>query len=410
MRCARFGLLFLILATALAACAQPAALPVAPVGECNASRTVCESVVVTPPIRAEPPDLPLSAPQTSDGLRFQARLVFNNPSLGDAPTTLRALVTVENPTPETVALNMGACQFTLSAYERPERPSGSRVAQATFEDTCYFSDALEPLPDGTYVLRLEPGSSLPLWFDLNDYFLSSELADGRYDFDLKLVLSEHRLTFAVGSADVRFSVPNLAYRAVTENVRSGNLAQLRAAVVVENRNREPVLLTYGHCALVVRLYQTAEGTGTPVYSRSVSPDGSCLGYLASSEVSPGGSLRADEFEVLIPVSEIEGAVAPGYYYVRLSLELDWRATPVDAGVLAVRCTVGLPPLAASDTRPFARAALTDDATGVSAGGSGTYDERKPVYRPRSLSTYPDPQRHIPTRPIGGGARSCGALP
>lgn len=230
---------------------------------------------------------------------------------------------------------MGACHLTLSAYDRPGRPSGSRVARATFEDTCYFSDALVPMPDGTYVLRLEPGGSLPLWFDLNDYRLSAELADGRYDFDLKLALSEHLLIFAVGGADVRFSVPNLAYSAVTENVRSGDTAQLRAVVAVENRNDGPVLLTYGHCALVVRLYRTAERTGVPVYSRSVSPDGFCLAYLASSEVAPGGLLRADEFEVLIPVSEIEGTVAPGYYYVQLSLELDWRATPVDAGVLYV---------------------------------------------------------------------------
>lgn len=335
MRPAQLGLLLSVLVSTLVACAQPADIPVTPAGECNASQAVCESVVVTPPVRAEPPDVPLSAPQTSDGLRFQARLKFSSTSLGDAPTTLRALVTVENLTPKTVALDMGACHFTLSAYDRPERPSGTRVAQATYEDTCYFPDALVLTSDGTYVLKLEPGGSLSLWFDLNDYFLSSKLADGRYDFDLKLTLSEHLLTFAVGSADVRFFVPNLSYKAVTESVGSGDEAQLRAAVTLENHNDEPVLLTYGCGAILVQLYRTADREGEPHYSRGSSPGGGCDAYLASSKIEPGGSLLADEFEVSIPLSEIQGEVEAGYYYVRLSLELDWRTTPIAAGVLYV---------------------------------------------------------------------------
>lgn len=336
MRYARFGLILSVLASVLVACAQPADVPVTPAGECNASQTVCENVVVTPPVRSEPADLPLSAPQTSNGLRFRARMVLSNTALGDAPTTLKTLVMVENTTTETITLDMNACHLTLSAYDHPERPSGTRVARATYEDTCYFSDALVLAPDGTYVLKLKPGGTLPLWMDLNDYFLSSKLADGRYDFDLKLVLFEHALTFAVGSADVRFFVPNLGYRAVTESVGSGDAAQLRAAVTVENYNAEPVLLTYGHCALLVQFYRTVDRTGKPVYSRSVSPDGLCLAYLASSGVEPGGSLLAEEFEVSVPLGEIKGAVdKTGYLYVQLSLELDWRATPIDAGVLYV---------------------------------------------------------------------------
>ncbi len=339
MRCARLGSLLLVLVSALVACAQPANTPVAPVGECNASRTVCESVVVTPPVRTEPPELPLSAPQTSNGLRFQARMILKNTALGDEPTTLRALVTVENPTTETVTLNMDACHLTLFAFDRHDRhdrPSGTRVARATYEDTCYFDlDALIPEADGTYALKLKPGGTQLLWMDLNDYFLSKKLPDGRYDFDLKLALSGQALRFAVGSTDVRFFIPNLGYRAVTESVGNRDAQELRAAVTVGNHNDEPVLLTYGHCALLVRFYRTADRTGKPVYSRLVSPDGLCLGYLAVSEVEPGGSLLAAEFELSIPLSEIEEEVEPGYYYLQLNLELDWREMPIATGVLYV---------------------------------------------------------------------------
>lgn len=335
MRYARFGLLLSVLASTLVACAQPADVPVTPAGECNASQTVCENVVVTPPVRSTPPDLPLSALQTSDGLRFRARMVLNNTALGDAPTMLRALVKVENTTTETVTLNMEECYLTLSAYDRPERQSGTRVARATYEDTCYFSGALVRAPDGTYVLKLKPGGTLPLWMDLNDYFLSSKLADGRYDFDLKLVLSEHALTFAVGSADVRFFVPNLSYRAVTEIVGEGDAAQLRAAVTVENRNDEPVFLTYGACALNMRIYRTADRSGQAVYDPLAQPDVGCPDYLAYSQVESNESLLVDEFDMSIPLHEIAEKVEPGYYFVQLSLELDSRTMPIDAGVLYV---------------------------------------------------------------------------
>lgn len=320
MRCTQFGLVFLVLVSILVACAQPADTSPPPAGECNASQMVCESVVVTPPVQTELPDVPPSEPQTLDQLRFQARLVLRNTALNDEPTGLKAVVTVENPTAEAVTLDMTGCQLVLLAYELSERPSDSRYARAT-----YRADCLD-------MLRLEPGSTQRIELDLNDYQLSSKLADGRYSFDLNLVLPEHVFTFTLGSADIRFSIPNLGYKASTHQVNE----RLLTSVVVENHNDEPVLLTYGHCALLVRLYRTADRTGEPAYSRVATPDGLCLGYLASSEVEPKDSLLADEFEVSIPLREIEGAVAePGYYYVQLSLELDWREMPMNTGVLYV---------------------------------------------------------------------------
>lgn len=170
----------------------------------------------------------------------------------------------------------------------------------------------------------------------NDYYTSVALPDRRYYFDLELTLSKQVLTLPAGSADVRFFVPNLGYRAVTEIVGEGSAAQLRATVTVENQNDETVLLTYGCSAILVRLYRTAERTGEPSYIRGTSPGGGCDAYLAHSEVELGDSLLADEFKVSIPLREIkEVVVEPGYYYVQLSLEVDWREMPMNTGVLYV---------------------------------------------------------------------------
>lgn len=320
----RSGLLLWLFASAFVASAQPADVPPPPAGECDASRSVCENVVVTPPFHARSPELPPSAPQTFGGLRLQADAVLRNIALGDEPTGLKAVVTVHNPTTETLTLNMTGCQLLLLAYDHPDRASGTRYARATCRANCLD------------VLRLEPGGTQRIELDLNDYQLSSKLADGRYSFELHLILPQHTFTFSLGSADIRFIVPNLSYKAETHRVGPWNYGRLLTYVVVENHNAEPVLLTYGQCALLVRFYRTATRTGTPVYSRLVSPSGFCEAYLAASEVEPGGSLLADEFEVSVPMGEIKAAVdKPGYLYVQLNLELDWRATPVDAGVLYV---------------------------------------------------------------------------
>lgn len=161
------------------------------------------------------------------------------------------------------------------------------------------------------------------------------LPDGRYYFDVELTLSGTTLTLPAGSADIRFVVPNLGYRAVTEIVGEGDAAQLRAAVTVGNRNDEPVFLTYGACALNMRLYWTANRSGQAVYDPLAQPDVGCPDYLAYSEVEPNDSLLADEFDVSIPLHKIAEKVEPCYYFVQLNLELDWRTMPIDAGVLYV---------------------------------------------------------------------------
>lgn len=212
----------------------------------------------------------------------------------------------------------------LLAYNR-QGASDTRTPQAVFEQPCLFGDAP----------TLEPGGAVELEVQENDYYTSVALPDGRYYFELELTLSGQTVTLSAGSADVRFFVPNLGYLADTEIVGDGNTAQLRATVTVENRNDEPVVVTYGCSAILVRLYRTAERTGEPSYTRGTSPSGGCDAYLAISEVEPGGSLLADEFEVSIPLSEIEGEVKPGYYFVQLGLELDWREKPISAGVLYV---------------------------------------------------------------------------
>lgn len=145
MRCAQFGLVFLVLVSILVACAQPADIPSPSASECNASQMVCESVVVTPPVQTESPDVPPSEPQTLDQLRFQARLVLRNTALNDGPTGVKAVVTVENPTAEAVTLDMTGCQLVLLAYDLSERPSDTRYARATYRADCLDMLGLEPV-------------------------------------------------------------------------------------------------------------------------------------------------------------------------------------------------------------------------------------------------------------------------
>ena len=267
---------------------------------------------------------PLTAQE--EGIRlgdliYRAEIIPENTSLESDPMSLRAVVTVFNPTGRLVTLNVSSCTVSIRAYEAV--PYGALLWEPGGE--C-------PFPPQT--ITFEPGTSQSFEFHTAEVWLAWGLPDGRYFFTALFRLADETIELPAGSAEVRFAVPGLRYDVETTMTKT-DPRSLEAFLTVTNENDEVVRLWYGSCSLNLFVYRTADRSEAPVFdvlsfyarSRIACPD-----YLAIADLQPGASLLAEEFQLRIPVADVLGdTLEAGRYYFSVSLEHNLRTQSFEAG-------------------------------------------------------------------------------
>lgn len=251
-------------------------------------------------------------PRRIGELLYGARAIPEDTSLASEPMSLRIEVTVQNPTTEAVDLPVRGCTVLPRAYASPAR--------------------LEPpvwIPvwgcaQAPYSRTIEPGGETEFSLQAHDAMLADGLPDGRYYWTAEFRSVGRTLELEAGSGDVRLRVPGLSYHVRVEGEGSN---AVRAQVELTNRNDVVTRISYGACALSLRLYGDADRTR---FIRDWRPPGVCQGYLAGADVPPGSSHAPSEFEARFPVETVEG-LASGRYHLSVVLRHNWRSYEFPVG-------------------------------------------------------------------------------
>ena len=251
-------------------------------------------------------------------LIYRAEIIPENTSLGSDPMSLRAVVTVFNPTEGLVTLDVSPCTVSMRAYEAV--PDGALLWEPGGE--C-------PFPPQT--ITFEPGTSQSFEIDMSSAGLAWGLPDGRYFFTALFHLADETIELPAGSAEVRFAVPGLRYDVETTMTKT-DPRSLEAFLTVTNENDEVVRLCYGACSLNLFVYRTADRSEAPVFDVRARSRITCPDYLATMDLQPGVSLLAEEFQLRVPVADVLGeTLETGRYYFSVSLEHNWRTHSFEAG-------------------------------------------------------------------------------
>lgn len=108
----------------------------------------------------------------------------------------------------------------------------------------------------------------------------------------------------------------------------------RVRVDITNQNEVMTRITFGACALSLRLYDD------PDRSRFVGewrPPGACQGYLVVVDVEAGSSLTAPEFSASFPLETLEDVgISRDRYHLSVALRHNWRTHEFPVGVIEAR--------------------------------------------------------------------------
>lgn len=249
------------------------------------------------PVEPPPPERQIGS------LLYRAQVIPEDTSLDSDGMFLWITVRVRNPTDQTVELPVQECPVQPEVYPLPSR-SGEPVWAPGGQ--C----AQQP-----YSVRLAPGTTEEFSYLMYDAMFSTSIPDGRYYFTALFQHADGTIALPAGSGDVRLRVPGLAYRV---RLRSEGPYMHRAEVTVTNRNRRRVRLTYGHCALSIKLYRDQDRREL---LSAGDPDRSCPRYLALGTLDPGESALPDQFVYSFSLPErLPGRLQQGRYFVSVSLD------------------------------------------------------------------------------------------
>jgi hypothetical protein len=254
--------------------------------------------------------------------------VFTEPATATQPMRLNLAVGVADTTIRPIrqrgrVLPLAACPFSLRLYRNADR-STSPAWSSDKTTTALRCPALQQ--HETSRTDVSATWDVPA-------LLGDSLRAGRYRLDYAVRTADGRTFDFRGSSAYLTADPTPPTRdlsaiefSATSRIVGNGPRTLNTVTTLKNTGRRSVVFDYGACNVSLRLYHTADRSGSPVWrSERRQPPGTNSGYDCTLEghttvLPPGDSIT---FPVRIPMYEvIADSLAAGRYYVSAELSLE----------------------------------------------------------------------------------------